>query len=118
MAAAMFLIVAESGLRGRRTLEEGGPNVAVRCNNVVLTWLVRDAGLDRLDEKEDGDEEEEGRVVMVRCVGEDKEQDGDEGCEEGECLPCANFRSANHRWIECIARASIQLGSIYSLRNR
>jgi hypothetical protein len=40
MAAAMFLIVAGSGLRGRRTLEEGGPNVMVRCNNVVLTWLV------------------------------------------------------------------------------
>ena len=68
MAAAMFLIVAGSGLRGRGTLEECGPDVAVRCNNVVLTWLVRDACLNRLDEEKDWDEEEESNVVMTRCV--------------------------------------------------
>jgi hypothetical protein len=55
MAAAMFLIVAGSGLRGRRTLEEDGPDVVIRCNNVVLTWLVRDGVIDPLDEEEDGD---------------------------------------------------------------
>ena len=58
-AAAMFPIAARSGLRGRRTLEEGGPYVVVRCNNVVLTWLVRDGRVDPLDEEEDGYEEEE-----------------------------------------------------------
>jgi hypothetical protein len=64
MAAAMFLIVAGSGLRGRRTLEESGPNVVVKCNNVVLTWLVWDGSIDPLDEEEDGDQEEEGGGVV------------------------------------------------------
>ena len=77
MAAAMFLIVSESGLRRRGTLEECGPDVAVRCNNVVLTWLVRDACVDRLDEEKDWDEEDESDVVMARCVGKQKEYDGD-----------------------------------------
>jgi hypothetical protein len=35
-----------SGFGGRRTLEECGPNVVVRCNNVVLTWLVNARSLD------------------------------------------------------------------------
>lgn len=43
----------------------------------VLTWLVRDARVDRLDEEEDWDEEEERSVVMVRCVGEQKEYDSE-----------------------------------------
>jgi hypothetical protein len=73
MAAAMFLI-AGSGLRGRRTLEEGGPNVVVRCNNVVLTWLIKDRPIDQLEEEEDGDEEEEGGAVMIGCVGKQKNQ--------------------------------------------
>jgi hypothetical protein len=70
MAAAMFLIAWRSGLRGRRTLEEGGPYVGIRCNNVVLTWLVRDGTSDPLDEEKDRDQEEEDGVVMVGCVGE------------------------------------------------
>ena len=77
MAAAMFLIVAGSGLRGRGTLEECGPDVAVPCNNVVLTWLVRDACGDRLDEEKDWDKEEESNVVMTLCVGEQKEYNSD-----------------------------------------
>jgi hypothetical protein len=77
--------------RGRRTLEEGGPCVVVRCNNVVLTWLVRDRSIDPLDEEENGDEEEESGGVMVRCVGEDEEQHGDDGCEESEKFPAADF---------------------------
>ncbi|HMH15867.1 MAG TPA: hypothetical protein VK578_22400 [Edaphobacter sp.] len=76
-AAAMFLIVAGSGLRRRGTLEERGPDVAVRCNNVVLTWLVRDACVDRLDEDKYWDEEEESSVVMACCVGEQKEYDSE-----------------------------------------
>ena len=64
MAAAMFLIVAGSGLRGRGTLEECGPDVALRCNNVV----GKDACVDRLDEEKGWDEQEESNVVMVRCV--------------------------------------------------
>jgi hypothetical protein len=72
-AATMLLIAGRSGLRGRRTLEEGGPYVVVRCNNVALMWPERDACFDRLDEEEDGDEEEEGGGVIVRCVGEDEE---------------------------------------------
>jgi hypothetical protein len=80
-----------SDLRGRRTLEEGGPYVVVRCNNVVLTWLVRDGRVDPLDEEEDGDEEEESGGVMIVCVGEDEEQHGDEGCEECESFTSADF---------------------------
>ena len=57
-AAAMFLIGGRSGLRWRRTLKEGGPNVVVRCNDVVLTWLVWDARFDRLEEEKDRDDEE------------------------------------------------------------
>jgi hypothetical protein len=64
-------------LRGRGALEERGSDVAVRCNNVVLTWLVRDACVDRLDEEKDWDEKEESNVVMARCVGEQKEYDSD-----------------------------------------
>jgi hypothetical protein len=102
-AAAMFPIAARSGLRGRRTLEEGGPYVVVRCNNVVLTWLVRDGRVDPLDEEEDGYEEEESGGVMIVCVGEDEEQHGDEGCEESKSFPAADFWGWCHRWIECIA---------------
>ena len=62
-----------SGLRGRGTLEECGPDVAIRYNNVVLMWLVRDLCADQLDEEKDRDEEEENNVLMARCVGEQKE---------------------------------------------
>jgi hypothetical protein len=51
--------------------------VAARCNNVVVTWLGRDACVDRLDEEKDWDEEEESNVVMARCLGEQKEYDSD-----------------------------------------
>jgi hypothetical protein len=64
----MFLIAWRSGLRGGRTLEEGGPNVVVGCNNVVSTLLIRDGPIDQLDEEEDRDEEEEGGGVMARCL--------------------------------------------------
>jgi hypothetical protein len=101
-AAAMFDLRG-SGLRGRRTLEERGPYVVVRCNNVVLAWLIRDACLDRFEEEEDGDKKEEGRGVMVRRMGKDEEQHGDEGCEERDCFPVANFWGPCHRWIECTA---------------
>jgi hypothetical protein len=100
-----------SGLRGRRTLEEGGPYVVVRCNNVVLAWLIRDACLDRFEEEEDGDKEEEGRGLMVRRMGKDKEQHGDEGCEEREKFNSADFRGQGHRWIECIARPDLSLNT-------
>jgi hypothetical protein len=109
-AAAIFLIAGRSGLRGRRTLEEGGPYVVVRCNNVVLTWLVRDRRVDPLDEEEDGNEEEEGGGVGG--VGEDEEQHGDEGCEESKKFPTANFWGPCHRWIECIARMLSLLGQV------
>jgi hypothetical protein len=72
-AAAMYPVEDGSGLRGRRTLEEGGPNVAVRCKNVVLTWLVRDGAINPLDEDEDRDQEEEGSAWMVRCLWEQEE---------------------------------------------
>ena len=90
-------------MRGRRTLEEGGPYVVVRCNNMVLARLIRDACLDRFEEEEDGDKEEECRGVMVRRMGKDKEQHGDEGCEERKESPAADFSGQVHRWIECIA---------------
>jgi hypothetical protein len=50
---------------GGRTLEEGGPNVVVRCNNVVLTWLIRDGSVDPFEEERD-EEEENGSEV---CSG-------------------------------------------------
>jgi hypothetical protein len=103
-AAAMFPIAGRSGLRGRRTLEEGGPYVVVGCNNVVSTWPVRDGAIDPLDEEEDGGEEEESGGVMIGCVREDEEQHGDEGCEESKKFPAADFCRLCHRWIECIAR--------------
>ena len=51
--------------------------MAVRCNNVVLTWLIRDGAIDQLDKQQDGDEEEESGSVMVRCMGEQKEYNGE-----------------------------------------
>jgi hypothetical protein len=71
----------------RRTLEERGSYVVVRCNIVVLTWLVRDACFDRLEEEEDGDEEEEGGGVMIGGVREGEEQHRDEGCARTEKPP-------------------------------
>jgi hypothetical protein len=62
-------------LRGRRTLEEGVPNVAAKYNAVVLTWRISDTGGDRFEEQEDGDEEkEEGGGVMIWGVREQQEQ--------------------------------------------
>jgi hypothetical protein len=104
-ATTMSLIAEGSGLRGRRTLEESGPNVVVRCNNVVLTWLIKDGSIDQHTEEEDWGEEEEDRSVMIHWVESEKEQEGDEGCQESESFPAANFRSADHHWIEFIARA-------------
>ena len=88
--AAMFPIAGGSGLRGRRTLEEGGPNVEVWCKDVVLTWLVRDGSIDPLDEEEDRDQKEEGCSVMVRCLWEQEQYQGDDGGQEGERFPSTN----------------------------
>jgi hypothetical protein len=77
--------------------------VVVRCNNMVLTWLVRDACVDQFDEEEGGDEEEEGGGVVISSVGEQKEEEGDEGCKECESFPSADFCRAYHRWFECIS---------------
>ena len=82
-------------MRGRGTLEEGGPNVAIRCKNAVLTWLVRDDPIDPLNEEEDRNQKEKCCRVMVRCVGEQEEYYGHDSCEgnseAGECLTSANF---------------------------
>jgi hypothetical protein len=55
-AAAMFLIAGRSGLRGRRTLEEGVPNVGARCKSVVVPWCIDDCRGDRFEEEEEWDE--------------------------------------------------------------
>jgi hypothetical protein len=77
-------------LRGRRTLEEDGPNVVVGCNNVVLTWLIGDGAVDQFDEEEDGYEEVEGGV-MIGCVREQKKQDSEDGGQERNRFPWADF---------------------------
>jgi hypothetical protein len=43
-------------LRGRRTLEEGVPNVGVRCKSVVVAWCVEDCRGDGFEEEEEWDE--------------------------------------------------------------
>jgi hypothetical protein len=58
-----------SGLRGRRTLEEGGPYVVVRRNNVVSCRLINARYFDQGSEEEEWDEEEESGGVMVCRVG-------------------------------------------------
>jgi hypothetical protein len=81
-------------LRGRRrTLEEAGPNLPVRCNNVVPPWPIRDGAIDQFEEKEGGDEEEKGGSV-VREVG--KEEDGQDCEKGGQQLPEADFGVARH----------------------
>jgi hypothetical protein len=89
-------LAGRSGLRGRGTLEERGPNVGFRWKNVVGVWVVRDECFDRHDEEEEGDEEEESGGVMIGCVGEEKKQDGDQGREESERFPSANCWRADH----------------------
>jgi hypothetical protein len=42
---------------------------------------------------------------MVCRVGEQKEQHGDEGCEDCESFPSADFGGPGHRWIECTRRS-------------
>ncbi len=73
-------------------------NVVIRCSNVVGSWLISARFFDQSGEEEDWDEEEEGGGVMIGCVGQKKEQDGEKGCEKGECLPSTNFWCAGHRW--------------------
>jgi hypothetical protein len=92
-AAAMFLIAGRSGLRGGRELEEGGPNVAVGCNNVVFAWPIRDRSFDRFDEEEEWDEEEENGGVIGK-MGEEK--NGENREEGGQELPGADFGAAGH----------------------
>lgn len=80
-------------MRGGRTLEEAGPNLGVRCNNVVLTGLIRDGVGNQLEEEEGGDEEEEGGGVVWE-VG--KEEDGQDREDGGQQLPEADFGVAEH----------------------
>jgi hypothetical protein len=89
----MFSDCGRSGLRGGRTLEEAGPNLVVRCNNVVLTGLIRNGAGDQLEEKESWDEEEEGGGVVWK-VGE--EEDGQDREDGGQELPEADFGVAGH----------------------
>jgi len=65
--------------------------VVVRCNIVVLTWLIRDGSIDQLNDEEYGDEEEESGGVMVGCVGKQKKQESEDGREEGEGFPSADI---------------------------
>jgi hypothetical protein len=74
----MFLIAGRSGLRGRRTLEERGPNVAVGCNNMVLAWLIRDGSADPLDEEQERDQEEENEGVVWEGGEEKNSEDREE----------------------------------------
>jgi hypothetical protein len=41
--------------------------------------------------------------VMIGCLGKEKKQESEDGCEEGEGFPSANFWVPCHRWVECIA---------------
>jgi hypothetical protein len=41
---------------------------------------------------------------MIDCVGKQKEYDGENGREERESFPSADFRSDDHRWVECTAQ--------------
>jgi len=74
-----FLIAGRSGLRGRRALEEGGPNVAIGCNNVVLAWLIRNGSVDPLNEEEERDKEEENGSVVWEVGKEENCEDREEG---------------------------------------
>ena len=80
-------------MRGRRTLEEAGPNLAVRYNNVVLPWPIRDGAIDQFEEKEGRDEEEKGGSVVWE-VG--KEEDGQDREKGGQQLPESDFGVAGH----------------------
>jgi hypothetical protein len=80
-------------LRGGRTLEEAGPNLVVRCSNVAILWLVRDEESDQLEEKEGGDEEEEGRGMVLEVGKEENRQDREDGSQQ---LPEADFGVAGH----------------------
>ena len=80
-------------MRGRRTLEEAGPNLVVRCNDVVLAGLIRDGASDQLEEEEGGDEEEEGGGVVWKMREEEEGQDREDG---GQQLPEADFGAAGH----------------------
>jgi hypothetical protein len=82
--------------------------VVVRCKNVVSSWLVRNARVNPFDEEEDGDKKKESGGVMVCWVGQEEEKsDCENGGEDGERFPCANFGDADHRWIECIAQMGV-----------
>ena len=84
-------------------MEEGGPNVVVRCKSVVLRWLVSACLLDEGGEEKDWDEQEENGAVMIRCLREQEEDEGEDGCKECERFPSADFSGGDHRWVECIA---------------
>jgi hypothetical protein len=100
-------------LRGRRTLEEAGPNLVVRCNNVVLKWPIRDGAIDQFEEKESGDEEEEGGGVVWE-VG--KEEDGQDREKGGQQLPEADFGVAGHPGVS-VARKGCGEKRISPLRD-
>jgi hypothetical protein len=80
-------------LRGRRTLEEAGSNLVVRCNKAVLPWPIRDGENDQFEEEEGGDKEEEGGGVVWKVRQEEDGQDREDG---GQQLPEADFRVAGH----------------------
>ena len=80
-------------MRGRRTLEEAGSNLVVRCNKVVLPWLMGDGANDQFEKKESRDEEEENGGVIGKVRQEEDGQDREDG---GQQLPEADFGLAGH----------------------
>jgi hypothetical protein len=55
--------------------------------------------LDQGDEEQDGDEEEESGGVMVRCLREQEEDEGEDDYEECERFPSTDFSRGDHRWL-------------------
>jgi hypothetical protein len=62
----------------------------------LVCWLLRGQRVEKTKEKDWDEEEDQFRGVVIGRLREQEEQQGEDGCEECEYFPSADFWGADH----------------------